>query len=104
MTGAVTSASGTSRAVRGGGIGQAERFLYPAEWSPEPLWQRAGEAMQPLRTGLRVPSLGQVGLGQRCSALAWGPAHRGHTVGFVQRGFTLLNLQQLLHCLEGDEG
>ena len=60
--------------------------------------------MQQLRTGLRLPPLGQVGLEQRCSALACGPAQRGHTVGFLHRGLTWPNLQQLLHWLEADEG
>ena len=65
---------------------------------------RAGEAMQHLRTGLRFPPLGQVGLGLRCSAFVWGPVQWGHRVVFLQPGLTWLNLQQLLDCLGGDEG
>jgi len=53
----------------GGGIGLAEQSLSPAEWTSSQLEHRGGEATLQLRTGCRLPSLGQDGFEHRCSDL-----------------------------------
>lgn len=62
------SASGSSEdGVAGGGVmGRVEQFLYPVSWFSPQLGQQAGEATQQLRTGQRLPSLGQEEFEQQC--------------------------------------
>ena len=63
---------------------------------------RGGDAA--VKDWLEVSTLGAGWVGAAVLRFAWEPAQRGQTVGFLQRGLTWPNLQQLLHCLEGDEG
>jgi len=54
--------------------------LLRAECSSWQLGQHATEDGQQVRTGRRLPPLGQEGLGQRCSALVWASGQKGQTV------------------------
>ena len=50
-----------------------------AGWSSPQLAQSEGEAEQESATGRRLPPLGQVGLGQRCSVFLWWRAQMEQT-------------------------
>ena len=63
---------------------------------------RGGDAAVEDWFEISTPRAGWIGAAMLL--LAWGPAQRGHMVGFLQRNLTWPNLQQLLHCLQGDEG
>ena len=60
-----------------GHFGRAGHAGSVAGWSPPQLAQWEGEEEQQSETGRRLPSLGQVGLGQRCSVFLWCRAHMG---------------------------
>ena len=62
-----------------GRFGRAGHAGSVAGWSPPQLAQWEGEAEQQSETGRRLPSLGQVGLGHRCSIFLWCSAQIGQT-------------------------
>jgi len=63
--------AGDTASAGGRWLGLAGQAGSLAGWSSPQLAQCAGEAEQQFATGRRLPSLGHVGLGQRCSALRW---------------------------------
>ena len=60
-------------------LGRAGYEGTVAGWSSPQLAQWGGEAEQQLATRCRLPSLGQVGLGQQCSDFLWWSAQMGQT-------------------------
>ena len=60
-------------------LGRAGHAGSVAGWSSPQLAQWEGEAEQQSATGRRLPSLGQVGLGYRCSVFLWCSAQMGQT-------------------------
>jgi len=86
--------SGASEVV----FGREGQSLLRAECSSWQLGQHATEDGQQARTGLRLPPLGQEGLGQRCSALVWESEQKGQTGNVLgQRVEMWPNFQHFLH-------
>jgi len=88
------SNSGVSGVV----FGWEGQSLLHAECSAWQLGQHATKDGQQVRTGRRLPPLGQEGLGQGCSGLVWESEQKGQT-GCVlgQREGMWQNFQHFLH-------
>jgi len=96
----VSIASPAVEPLRVGGDGRLLQSLCVAGCSPPQLTQRAGEEEQQLGVALRLPPLGQVGLGHGWLARECLREHMGQTgSGEGHLGPMWPKLQQFWHCV-----
>ena len=81
-----------------GGAGRSVQSLLRSEWGSPQFGHLAGAAGHQSRTGLRIPPLGQEGLGHLCSAFVWLSEQKGQVgASSLHQCLTCPNFQHFSH-------